>query len=117
MCPKSKPDQSVPSSSIDERAELSEEERQNAANAFGKRRTITKSGAFPKSTPKGDPRAPSGHPVRQVTDESQERGPATRSTSAREEVVLIGVETKKASRYVFVAPRRGKKKPSSSNDG
>ena len=91
MCPKTKADEAT------EPVDAEDEERTRAAQATGKR-SITRSGAFPKT------------PV-PTKDRPKRAEPPPSSRSAKEEVVLIGV-TSKASRYVFVAPRPGKKKPS-----
>lgn len=97
MCPKTK---------TDERTEEDGTETvgtgATGAEAFKQRRTITRSGSFPKSAP-----APKARPVAPPPKSEPQR-------SATEESTLIGVQTSKASRYVFVAPRSGKKSPPSS---
>jgi len=89
MCPKTNPDERVEivATSADDVAERDVKRRSTSKHV--PRRAITKSGAFPK------------------------RGGADKTRpqkSASEEVVLIGVETSKASRYTFIAPRSGKKR-------
>ncbi len=105
MCPKTKDDREEP-------ADEPLASGKRAASAFGARRSITKSGAFPKASRAAesvppDPRSesssppPSAQPRAQASDEHH---------GTREEVLLIGVETSKPNRYTFVAPRSGKKK-------